>query len=183
MTLDWTILNRIQDIFQCDFMDFIMPKITSLGNAGFIWIAIAICMLLSKKYRKTGLFVLVGMLMGLIIGNGLVKNLVARPRPCWINSEFPLLIPCPTDFSFPSGHTQSSVIAATIITMKHRKLGWVVIPLAVLIAFSRLYLYVHFPTDVLGGAVMGIIIGAGTVIIGETIGKRMKVNRNMQTKK
>lgn len=174
MTIDWSILNWIQDVFGSTFMDVIMPKITALGNAGIIWIIIGICLLFSKKYRKTGIFVLVGLLVGLIVGNGLVKNLVARQRPCWINPEFPLLIPTPTDYSFPSGHTQASVIAATILTMANKKWGYVVIPLAVLIAFSRLYLYVHFPTDVLGGAIMGIIIGSVTVVVGNNIFQRIK---------
>lgn len=171
MTLDWTILNGIQDIFKSDFMDMIMPKITMLGNAGFIWIAIGIGLLITKKYRKCGLLVLIGLLMGLIIGNGIVKNLVARPRPCWLE-EFQLLIECPKDFSFPSGHTLSSVIAATILTMCNRKWGVVVIPLAALISFSRLYLYVHFPSDILGGIVMGLLIGSITFIVGKKIVER-----------
>ncbi|MFQ9514831.1 MAG: phosphatase PAP2 family protein [Eubacterium sp.] len=180
MVLDWMILNGIQEIFKCDFMDVIMPQITKLGNAGIIWIAIGLCMLISKKYRRQGFMVLIGLLMGLIIGNGLVKNLVARQRPCWINSDFLLLIPNPKDFSFPSGHTQASVIAATILTMYNRKWGIVVIPLAALIAFSRLYLYVHFPSDVLGGAIMGLIIGVGTFIIGETILRRIELQKKQR---
>ncbi len=180
MVLDWMILNGIQEIFKCDFMDVIMPKITKLGNAGIIWIGIGLCMLISKKYRRQGFMVLIGLLMGLIIGNGLVKNLVARQRPCWINSDFLLLIPNPKDFSFPSGHTQASVIAATILTMYNRKWGIVVIPLAALIAFSRLYLYVHFPSDVLGGAIMGLIIGVGTFIIGETILRRIELQKKQR---
>lgn len=176
MTMDWAILNWIQDTLGSGFMDFIMPQITALGNAGIIWIVMAICLLITKKYRKLGVLVLVGLFMGLIIGNGIVKNLVARPRPCWINSGFPLLIPYPTDFSFPSGHTQSSVIAATILTMGNKKFGFVAIPLAVLISFSRLYLYVHFPSDVLAGAVMGIAIGAVTFIVGNKITRRIKNN-------
>lgn len=176
MTMDWTILNWIQDTFASPFMDFIVPKITALGNGGFIWIAIGVCLLITKKYRKTGIFVLVGLLIGLIIGNGIVKNVVARPRPCWINPDFPLLIPCPTDFSFPSGHTQSSMIAATILTMANKKWGYVVIPLAVLISLSRLYLYVHFPSDILAGAIMGITIGAVTFIAGNKITEKIKKN-------
>lgn len=176
MAIDWAILNWIQNIFGSTFMDFLMPKITALGNAGIIWIIIGVCLLITKKYRKIGIFVLVGLLMGLIIGNGIVKNVVARPRPCWINTDFPLLISCPTDFSFPSGHTQSSMIAATILTMGNKKFGYVAIPLAVLIAFSRLYLYVHFPTDILGGAIMGITIGALTFIVGNKLTQKIKRN-------
>lgn len=177
MALDWTILNGIQEIFKCDFMDMIMPRLTALGDAGIIWIVIGICMLISKKYRKTGVLVLAGLLMGLIIGNGLVKNLVARQRPCWMNPDFPLLIANPSDFSFPSGHTQACCIAATVITIKHRKMGWVVIPLAVIIAFSRLYLYVHFPSDVLGGAVMGILIGIGTILVDKSVSERINLQK------
>lgn len=180
MALDWTILNGIQELFQSDFMDMIMPKITALGNAGIIWIVIGVCMLISKKYRRQGFVVLIGLLMGLIIGNGLVKHLVARQRPCWLNPDFSLLIPTPKDFSFPSGHTQASVIAATILTLYNKKWGIAVIPLAILIAFSRLYLYVHFPSDVVGGAVMGVIIGSGTFILCETIRKRIEMQRRQQ---
>ena len=166
--MDWAILNWIQDIFASPFMDFIVPKITSLGNGGLIWI-VMIYLITTKKYRKTGIFVLVGLLIGLVIGNGIIKNVVARPRPCWINTDFMLLIPCPTDFSFPSGHTQSSMIAATILTLTNKKWGYVAIPLAILIALSRLYLYVHFPSDVLAGGVIGIAIGIVTFISGNKI--------------
>lgn len=174
--MDWTILNWIHNTFTSPFMDFIVPKITSLGNGGFIWIVIGVCLLTTRKYRKIGIFVLVGLLAGLIIGNGIVKNVVARPRPCWINPEVTLLIPCPTDFSFPSGHTQSSVIASTILTIANKKWGYAVIPLAVLISLSRLYLYVHFPSDVLAGAIMGVTIGSVTFVVGEKIKNRFKVN-------
>lgn len=170
MTLDWTILNGIQDIFQSSFLDAIMPIITMLGDAGIIWIVIGVSMLISKKYRKQGLLVLIGLLLGLIIGNGIVKNLVARQRPCWTETDFNLLISSPKDYSFPSGHTQASVIAATILTMCRKKWGIVVIPLAAMIAFSRLYLYVHFPSDVLGGAILGFVIGIATYYL---IGKRL----------
>ena len=92
-------------------------------------------------------------------GNVFLKNFVARPRPCWLDSSVRLLIANPTDYSFPSGHTLSSVIGATILTKTDRRFGYAAIPLAALIAFSRLYLYVHFPSDVLAAAVLGVLIG------------------------
>ena len=73
-----------------------------------------------------------------------------------------MLVKVPTDYSFPSGHTLSSVIGATILTQADRRFGWAAIPLAALIAFSRLYLYVHFPSDILGAAVLGVVIGVLT---------------------
>lgn len=169
MAIDWTILDKIQSMLSSGFMDWLMPRITMLGNAGAIWIVIGVVLLISKKHRKIGFLVLVGLLLGLIIGNGIVKNLVARPRPCWLDTEFNMLISVPKDYSFPSGHTQASVIAATIITLYRKEWGWIVIPLAAGIAFSRLYLYVHFPTDVLGGAVLGVIIGMVTYYVGNRI--------------
>lgn len=177
MALDWAILNEIQDIFGGPFMDFVMPRITMLGNAGVFWIILGVCLLISKKHRKEGVLVLIGLLMGLIIGNGIVKNLVARERPCWLNPDFHLLIANPKDYSFPSGHTQASVIAATILTMCNKKWGVIVIPLAILIAFSRLYLYVHFPSDVLAGALMGVIIGAATVVVFQLISRRIELQK------
>lgn len=102
---------------------------------------------------------LVGLLVGLLVGNICLKNLVARARPCWIDPGVPLLIGNPADYSFPSGHTLSSVIAATILYDTDKRFGIPAIILAVLIAFSRLYLYVHFPTDVLAAALLGVLIG------------------------
>ena len=102
---------------------------------------------------------LAGMLIGLIIGNLLLKNLIARERPCWIDSEISMLIAIPKDYSFPSGHTLSSTISAVVLMRERKYFGIPAIILAILIAFSRMYLFVHFPTDILGGMLLGILIG------------------------
>ena len=159
MNLDWSILHGIQAL-SCPFLDFLMPKITALGNGGAIWLAAAGGLLCTRKYRKQGLILLGGLAAGVLIGNGLLKHLVARPRPCWLDPSVHLLISVPTDYSFPSGHTLSSVIGASILTRTDRRLGYIAIPLAALIAFSRLYLYVHFPSDIPGAALLGLLIGA-----------------------
>ena len=140
-------------------MDFLMPKITLLGNGGAIWILAAVILLCTKKYRKQGVLLLAGLVAGVLVGNVCLKHLIARPRPCWLDSSVQLLIANPTDYSFPSGHTLSSVICATVLTKTDRRFGYAAIPLAALIAFSRLYLYVHFPSDVLAAAVLGVAIG------------------------
>ena len=85
-----------------------------------------------------------------------------------------MLIANPTDYSFPSGHTLSSVIGATILTKTNRHFGYAAIPLAVLIAFSRLYLYVHFPSDILGAAVLGVVIGVLTFRCGGTVLEKLQ---------
>lgn len=112
---------------------------------------------------------LAGLAVGVLAGNLTRKPLIARPRPCWLDESVQLLIANPTDYSFPSGHTLSSVIGATVLTKANRKFGFTAIPLAALIAFSRLYLYVPFPTDILGAAVLGMAIGLLTCIIGDKI--------------
>lgn len=157
------ILDKIEDIYESKVMDVIMKGITHLGDAGIIWIIITLCLLISKQYRKLGILCAIGLILGLIIGNGIVKNLVSRERPFEladsIDRVFPIKIDRPTDRSFPSGHTQASFIVATILMMAKRKFGIPALILAFLIGFSRLYLKVHFPTDVLGGMLMGIAIG------------------------
>ncbi len=162
MSFDWSVLHWIQNTLVCPFLDLLMPKITLLGDNGMIWLLAAFALLCTKKYRKHGLLLLAGLAVGVLVGNVCLKNLVARPRPCWLDEGARLLIENPTDYSFPSGHTLSSVIGATILTKTDRRFGYAVIPLAAFIAFSRLYLYVHFPSDVLAAAALGIVIGEVT---------------------
>ena len=159
MNLDWIILHGLRVLTTCPLLDFWMPRITALGNSGVVWVVAAIVLLCTKKYRRYGVMLLVGLAAALLLGNLALKNLFARPRPCWLDESVPLLIARPRDYSFPSGHTMAGAIGATILTAADRRFGWAAIPLAVLIAFSRLYLYVHFPSDVLGGAVLGVGIG------------------------
>ncbi len=157
-SFDWTLLHRLHDAFKCGVLDFLMPKITALGNGGAIWIIAAIVMLIFKKYRIYGIAMLAALAVGALAGNVLLKNLIARSRPCWIE-DIALLIANPKDYSFPSGHTLSSVIGACVAAAANKKFGFIAIPLALLIAFSRLYLYVHFPSDVLASLVLGTLIG------------------------
>lgn len=162
-----TILDFIQNNMRNDFMDSIMPIISMLGNAGAIWIITSIVFILIKKYRSMGATILIALILCVLIGNLTLKPLVARVRPCDIANDIVLLIPHPKDYSFPSGHTMSSFAASVVIFIKNRKFGFAAIILAVLISFSRLYLYVHYLSDVIAGAVIGIIIGVFSSIIFE----------------
>ena len=155
--MEFEILYAINNMHN-PILDKIMVAITSLGNAGLIWIGIAVFLLFIKKTRKCGVLMLISMALGLIFGNGILKNVIARERPCWIDSKIPLLIPNPHDFSFPSGHTLASFEAAVMIFMHNKKWGAISFVLAVLIAFSRMYLFVHFPTDIICGAALGSLI-------------------------
>lgn len=156
--VDWTILYGIQSI-RCAFLDAVMPVITHLGSAGIVWIITALAMMFTKKYRRTGVIMAIGLVLGVIIGNLMIKNLVARERPCWLDETVLMLVNVPKDFSFPSGHTLASVISAAVLMFSDRRFGFAALPIAVLIAFSRLYLFVHFPSDVFCGALLGIAIG------------------------
>ena len=160
-SFDLPILDWIAGNLQCAFLDFIMPLITLLGDAGIFWIAMAVVMLFFPKYRKIGLSMGISLLIGLLLCNVTLKPLVGRIRPYDYQLEnfgvqIKLLIEAQHDFSFPSGHTIASFEAATALMIRNRKLGIPAMVLAVLIAFSRLYLYVHYPTDVLASVVLGI---------------------------
>lgn len=159
-------------------LDKILAFITSLGNAGIIWIVLAVVLLILPKTRKTGIIVVAALLMDLVLCNLILKNLVARVRPYDVNTAIAILIKKPLDFSFPSGHTAASFAAMTALFLAKMKKAWIAaLVLAVLIAFSRLYFYVHYPTDVLGGAVVGILSGIIGYAIVEKIDKRRKVAR------
>ncbi len=159
--MDFKILYFLNDL-HCEALNKMMIFFTNLGDAGIVWILLAIVLLYFKKTRKCGLLILIAMGIGLIIGNGLIKNVVKRARPCWLDSSIPLLIKKPLDYSFPSGHTLASFEAFVMIFLHNKKWGIVSGLLAVLIAFSRLYLFVHFPTDVLAGAILGTVISIVT---------------------
>ena len=161
--VDLPILDWIAEHLRCPFLDTIMPPITHLGDAGAVWILLALVLLCLPKYRKTGMKVALALALGLLVCNVTLKPLVARMRPfdyqlLFFGKEIQLLIPAPTDFSFPSGHTNASFAAATAVLLCHRKIGVPAMILAALIAFSRLYLYVHYPTDVLASMVLGAAV-------------------------
>lgn len=159
LSIDFAILNFIYDNFRSAWLDVLMPLITSLGNAGAIWIVLALCMLISKKYRKAGIAVCYALVLDVIICNVILKPMVARIRPYDINTAIQLLIHRPTDFSFPSGHTAASFSAVSALYFSRQRIWIPSLILAVLIAFSRLYLYVHYPSDVLAGILLGCIFG------------------------
>lgn len=163
--IDNNILEFIRLNMNNRFLDIIMPFISALGNAGFIWIVITIAFLALKKFRRCGTMLLISLVMCLLIGNLTLKPYIARLRPSDINTAINLLIERPTDFSFPSGHTMSSFAAATVIYNTNKKLGFTAFLLATLIAFSRLYLYVHYPSDVAAAIILGVLISLCTMKI------------------
>lgn len=155
--MEFEILYAIQNL-HTQLLDLIMITVSKIGNVGMVWIAMALALMLSAKSRRCGFLMLVSMAICLLFGNVFLKNLIARERPCWIDLSVPLLIPNPTDYSFPSGHTMHGFAAATVVFLHNRRAGILALCLAALIAFSRLYLFVHFPSDIVGGMIIGILV-------------------------
>ena len=108
-----------------------------------------------------------------LLGQIILKQLISRPRPCQIDQAFALLVARPSSSSFPSTHSAWAFGAATAIFMRHRKLGSAAYAVAALIAFSRLYMFLHFPTDVLFGAAMGMALGVLAHWIMKTLWKKL----------
>ncbi len=149
-------------------LDKIVVVITSLGNAGIFWILLTLVMLIVCKDKKVAWTSALALLFSLLVINIFLKNTVMRARPCWIDDTIPLLVKNPKDYSFPSGHSSASFASAVSIVQyaRYRKQGIAAVILAALIAVSRMYVFVHFPTDVFVGTILGIIeaILAGIII-------------------
>lgn len=138
-------------------LDAVMLFVTGLGDYGFIWVLLSFLLLAYRPTRRAGMAALASLLLVTLLGNGVLKNLFARPRPFTHLSDFTLLLAAPHGFSFPSGHAGSSFAAATSIYLYHHKYGRWALLLAALIALSRVYLTVHYLTDVIAGALLGVL--------------------------
>ncbi len=153
--MEFEILRAIQQLHG-PVLDQVMRGITFLGNGGWFWILAAVLFLAVRRTRRMGAVMLCAMAIGFLVGNVTLKPLIARERPCWLDPSVALLIQSPRDFSFPSGHSLASFAAAASMAFHSLRWGVPALVLAGAIAFSRLYLYVHFPTDVLAGILLGI---------------------------
>lgn len=178
------ILDFIQNTFKCAFLDFFMPLITLLGEDGIIFIAMAVVMLFFKKTRKVGLSIGAALLMGFIIGNLTLKPLFARVRPYNFNEAFDratLLVDTLSDRSFPSGHTLCTFEACVVLFLTQKKyIGIPALVACTLVALSRLYLYVHYPTDVIVGAVLGTLFAIIAVKLVDLAFKKFESRREKQ---
>lgn len=152
-------------------MDKLMVAISTLGNAGIMWIVIGILLTISKKYRKVGLVLLSALILGALLGEGILKNLIQRPRP----SGFELIVKKPSSYSFPSGHTTAAFGAAMILSNYFKKYKIGIYSFAFLIAFSRLYLCVHYPTDVMGGMILGTVSALVVLTVVKRLDKRKDI--------
>jgi len=139
------------------YLDIIMPVVTFTGNLGIVWFIIAIALVVDKPYRVIGNSIILTLIIGTIVGEGIVKHIVRRVRPCNKQDNISFLSLKPISYSFPSGHTLSSFAAAEMLSMYFTQYRLLFMSMAFLIALSRLYLYVHYPTDVIAGFIIGVL--------------------------
>lgn len=177
LSFDLSVFEWIQGI-QNGFLDAVMAGITTTGNAGAIFIVLGFVLLFTKKYRKAGLAILVALIVMLLCNDLFLKEFFARVRPFNLFESnpdkyaewgtkyvFPELVYKPSGHSFPSGHTASAFAAATALLWHSRKWGVPTMIFATIMGFSRIYVQVHYCTDVIGGVISGVICGFIAVLI------------------
>ncbi len=169
--MELEILHMIQGWHQ-EWLNPIMIFFTTIGEAGICWIVLSIVLACIPRTRKCGLNMMLAMAVTFLLGNIILKNVIARPRPCAVDTSVKLLVPFPSEYSFPSGHSANGFSAAVVLFLYYHKAGIAAILVAATIAFSRLYLFVHYPTDVLGGIFLGILDAGLSVLCFRTWEKR-----------
>lgn len=169
---DWSVFAWVRETLWNPVLDVIMKYITLLGEGGVIWIILAVGLICTKRYRKCGIAMGAALIIMVIFNDAILKNLICRPRPfnlydsnpelfpMWKDFNdaiFPNIVSRPTSYSFPSGHSSSSFAAMLPLLKEDKRLGIPALILAILIAFSRVYVHVHYATDVIVGALVGIL--------------------------
>lgn len=164
--MDVKILEFFRDFLHNDFTRFFFPLISFLGNAGLIWLTIAVILLCVRRWRRVGVLLLAALAVTFLINDIILKNIVERPRPFVDHPELIPPIRLPDGFSFPSGHSASSFAAAAVLLFCGKRWwGIAALILAGLIAFSRAFLFVHYPSDVLIGSLLGFAVGTACVFL------------------
>ena len=177
---DFSVLYFIQEHICNPFLDVVSVFLSKAFNGGIAWIVLCALLLIFRKTRYMGIVAITALALALLIGELGLKNVICRPRPCHIDPSISLLVKTPSSYSCPSGHTGSSFAAATALFLCNKKWGIPALVMAVIIGLSRMYLFVHFPTDVLFGAVVGIVGGILAYLIYKKVGLKEKFEKVKQ---
>ncbi len=170
--IDFHILDFWQNHLTHPLLDKFMVFFTTLGNSGALWIVLGVVLLFFKTWRETGIKLLLALLLGHVVFTLGLKEIVMRARPFQQDLSIELLIGAPKEFSFPSGHTVSSLAAATVLILQKFPLRFLALAFALIIAVSRIYLQVHFPSDVLAGLIFGVLTALLTVKVFDHVVKK-----------
>ena len=168
MSFEFTLLDALQAL-RCPVLDALAVFFDQAGARGEIWIAFTAVLLAFRRTRRAGLAMALALGLYMLAGHCALKPLFARPRPCDLRPEMLTLVARPHGWSFPSGHTSSAFAAAFALWLQNRRLGVPALALAGFIGFTRMYLYVHFPTDILGGVALGLALGACGSLLADKI--------------
>lgn len=169
--MDFSILYAIQAM-RSPALDQMMLALTNImGSIGQVWILVALGLMIFKKTRKAGICVFMSYILVLLVGHVWLKDFIARPRPCHLDESIVLLVERPTSFSCPSTHTAWAFAAATSICLYYKKAGIATFVIAAIMGFSRMYMFVHFPTDVLFGVVLGVVLAILAKVLLDQIDK------------
>lgn len=167
--MELKVLYLIQNLHTANLNAFMVCVFNDIvGSKGEIWVVLGIVLFLVPKTRKTGLCVLASYIIAYYIGDGILKDLIARPRPCMANPDIELIVSRPSSFSCPSVHSMLAFASASVIFWNYRKSGIIALIFAALIGFSRMYFFVHYPSDVLLGTVLGFGIGSAVYYLFNT---------------
>ena len=171
-------LYSLREALACPFLDGLMQAVSWLGNGGRIFILLAVILVCIPKTRNLGWVLALALVLDLLLVNVTIKPLVARIRPYDVLQSLQLILPPPGDFSFPSGHTAAAFAAATALWPAGKRVRIGMFAFACIMAFSRLYLTVHYPTDVLGGILCGVLCGVLALLLWKKIVKRAIIKRD-----
>lgn len=176
--IDLFILDFIREHISNPVLNPIAIGITWLGEYGIVPIVLTIIMLCTKRFRKMGIAMAIAIIIGFVVGNLTLKPIIARVRPYDLN-DVSLIVPRLKDFSFPSAHTMITFCVSTAMVHYRRKIGITGLVLAGFVGLSRLYLYVHYPSDVIVGCIMGIAFGIIAVKITEMLFKKFDLDKKL----
>lgn len=160
-TLDSALLLQIQDTVRTGFLNALVVPISRAGDYGILWAASCGILMSRRKTRRGGALTLCGLSTEYVTCELILKPLIRRPRPYLTIQGLVCLVPPESSAGFPSGHAASGFACAYLLTRSYGKIGALAYIPATLIALSRVYVGVHYLTDVLAGMALGTLVGAG----------------------